>query len=226
MNGGTMSDPGLFEIMFSMRAMRRLKSDPIPQEVVDRLLTAGTQAPSGMNSQPWAFLAIQDQETKKFIQEKYHQGLMERMGQPSKNRFAADTPLDRNIRAVIHLAEHMHEAPLLLIVCGKRDWPYQTRPEHRTGKPPPNYGAVYPCVQNILLACRALRLGASLTTTHRIYEAEIAGRLGVPDDYGLVVLMPIGYPKGRFGPVKRVSAAELTHYDRWGNQVPPQSDPS
>ena len=64
-----MKDPGLFETMFSLRAMRRLKSDPIPQEVLDQLLAAGTQAPSGMNSQPWAFLAIQDPATKKFIQD-------------------------------------------------------------------------------------------------------------------------------------------------------------
>ena len=68
-----MNDPGLFETMFSLRAMRRLKKDPIPQEVLDRILSAGTQAPSGMNSQPWTFVAIQDPATKKFIQEKYHE---------------------------------------------------------------------------------------------------------------------------------------------------------
>lgn len=216
-----MSDPGLFEIMFSLRSMRRLKPDPIPQDVLDQVLAAGTQAPSGVNSQPWAFVAVQDTATKKFLQEKYHQGLKERMGDLSIERFSRETSMGRSMRAVVELAENMHEAPLLLIVCGKRDWPYQTLPENRTGKAPPNYGAIYPCVQNILLACRALGLGASLTTTHRIHEAEIAERLGVPDEYGLVVLIPIGYPKGRFGPITRMPAAESTHYDRWGNGTPP-----
>ncbi len=69
-----MDDPGLFEIMFSLRSMRRLKPDPIPQDVLDKVLAAGTQAPSGVNSQPWAFVAVQDPATKKFLQEKYHQG--------------------------------------------------------------------------------------------------------------------------------------------------------
>lgn len=216
-----MNDRDLFETLFSLRAMRRLKSDPIPQHVLEKVLAAGTQAPSAQNTQPWAFLAVQDPVTKKFIQEKYHRGLMERMGNLSKDEFSKDTPTHRSIRSAIDLAENLHEVPLLLIVCGKRDWPYQTLPENRTGKAPPSYGSVYPCVQNILLACRALGLGASLTTTHRLYEAEIAERLGVPDDYGLVVLIPIGYPKGNFGPVRRVPAAKLTHYDNWGNQTPP-----
>ena len=217
-----MSDPGLFETMFSLRAMRRLKPDSIPQDVLEQVLAAGTQAPSGQNTQPWVFLAVQDPATKKFLQEKYHAGLTERFGRNvTSDMLPAETSPQRTMRSAIQLAEQMHEAPLLLIVCGKRDWPYQTLPENRTGKAPPNYGAVYPCVQNILLACRALGLGASLTTTHRLYEAEIAERLGVPDEYGLVVLIPIGYPKGNFGPVTRIPAAELTHYDSWGSQTPP-----
>lgn len=216
-----MEDPGLFETMFSLRSMRRLKTDPIPPDVLQKILTAGTQASSGQNTQPWAFLAIQDPETKKYIQERYHRGITERFGDLKSDQFSDDTTESRSTKAALHLAENMHEVPVLLMVCGKRDWPYQTLPENRTGKAPPNYGAIYPCVQNILLACRALGLGASLTTTHRLYESEIAEKLGVPDDYGLVVLIPIGYPKGKFGPVSRIPAQELTHYDHWGNQTAP-----
>lgn len=216
-----MKDPGLFETMFSLRSMRRLKPDSIPPEVLDKILTAGTQAPSGQNTQPWAFLAIQDPDTKKYIQERYHRGIVERFGDLSGDQFDADTTENRTIKSALHLAEKMHEAPLLLMVCGKRDWPYQMTAENRVGKAPPNYGAIYPCVQNILLACRALGLGASLTTTHRLFEAEIAKELGVPDDFGLVVLIPIGYPTGKFGPISRTPASELTHYDHWGNQTVP-----
>ena len=213
-----MEDPGLFEIMFSLRSMRYLKTDPIPAEVLDKILAAGTQAPSGQNTQPWAFVVIQDAATKKFVQERYDRGIKERFGDLNAGQFDDNTSFNRSIKAAFHLSENMHEAPVLLMVCGKRDWPYQTLPENRVGKAPPNYGAVYPCVQNILLACRALGLGASLTPTHRLYESEIAEELGVPEEYGLVVLIPIGYPKGNFGPITRIPTAELTHYDHWGNQ--------
>ena len=77
---------------------------------------------------------------------------------------------------------------------------------------------LYPCVQNILLACRALGLGASVTTIHQMFEAELHEWLGVPDDHAIVALLPIGYPKGKFGPVRRTPSSALTHFDRWGNR--------
>ena len=86
------------------------------------------------------------------------------------------------------------------------------------GQAPPSYGSIYPCVQNILLACRALGLGASLTTIHHMFEAELHKRFGIPDDLGIVALLPIGYPQGTFGPVSRQPAEELTHFDTWGNR--------
>ena len=88
--------------------------------------------------------------------------------------------------------------------------------EDRVGKAPPNYGAIYPCVQNILLACRAVGLGAALTTMHQVFEDELTERFGIPEQYGVVVTIPIGYPMGRFGPVSRRPASEVTYYERWG----------
>jgi nitroreductase len=75
-------------------------------------------------------------------------------------------------------------------------------------------------VQNILLACRALGLGAALTTMHQVYEEELCRRFEIPDEYGVVVTMPIGFPLGRFGPVRRKPAADLTYFDRWGHTLP------
>lgn len=86
--------------------------------------------------------------------------------------------------------------------------------------PPPNYGAVHPCVQNILLACRAVGLGAALTTMHQVFEDEMHARFAIPDEYGVVVAIPIGYPIGRFGPVSRKPASEVTYFDAWGNRDP------
>ena len=81
---------------------------------------------------------------------------------------------------------------------------------------PPNYGAIYPCVQNILLACRAVGLGAALTTMHQVFEEEMCARFEIPDEYGVVVTIPIGYPLGNFGPVTRRPLDEVTYLDRWG----------
>ena len=88
------------------------------------------------------------------------------------------------------------------------------------GLAPPNCGAIYPCVQNILLACRALGLGAALTTMHQVFEAEMMERFEIPVEYGVVVTIPIGYPLGHFGPVARRPAEKVTYFDRWGQGAP------
>lgn len=80
---------------------------------------------------------------------------------------------------------------------------------------PAPYGSIYPCVQNILLACRAVGLGASLTTIHHMFEQELAHHLGVPEDVAIVALLAMGFPLGSFGPVTRKPAEDLTHFDRW-----------
>ena len=209
-------DPGIFEIMHSMRSMRRLKKDPIPQEVLDKVLDAGIRAPSGMNSQPWAFLVMREDEDKQWFGERYNHWLLERFGDQIKVNDAS-TPMGRTVNAARHLGEHMHEAPVLLAVLGIRDWPFAVAEEDRKGLAPPNYGAVYPCVQNILLAARALGLGASLTTMHQMFEGDMRDYFGIPDTYGVVAVIPLGYPQGKFGPVTREPISVKTHYGRWGN---------
>jgi len=210
-----MTELGLFEAIDSLRSMRRLKPDPIPRAVLERILSAGTKAPSGMNSQPWAFVVVEDPARKRFLQERYLDGM--------RRRFVLTPPADddrspaaRRTRAALHLAEHLHEAPVLLVVCGKRDWPAAVPPERRVGHAPPSYGSVYPCVQNILLACRGLGLGATLTTMHQFFEEELHAEFAIPDDYGVVVIIPIGYPLGRFGPLTRRPLSEIAYSDVWG----------
>jgi nitroreductase len=213
------TNPPFFDLVGQMRAMRRLKPDPVPLAVIRKILQAGVQAPSGMNSQPWAFVAIHQPERRAWFAERYAAGVRSRFGElafPEDDR----SPLARQIRALKYQTEHMHEFPLILLVCGKRDWPFKVPESERTGQAPPNYGAVYPCVQNILLACRALGLGAALTTMHQVFEDELHEHFGIPDDYGVVVAIPIGYPMGRFGPVTRRPASDLTYFDAWGNSDP------
>ncbi len=214
-----MSDPGFFEILDSTRAIKRLKPDPVPLELIRKVLDTGTKAPSGVNTQPWEFLVVRDPDAKKWVRERYLHFAKERFGALAESLEGIDTPHARMLRTVMHLAEHLHEAPVLLFVCGHRDWPAAVPVENRVGKAPPPCGSIYPCVQNILLTCRAVGLGASLTTLHHMFEDELAQRLAVPEDVSIVALLPIGYPKGNFGPVTRVPAEQLTHFDRWGQHT-------
>ena len=212
-----MSEIGLFEAIHTLRSMRRLKPDPVPRAVLRQVLEAGTKAPNGQNTQPWAFVVVQDLGGKKFLQEHYHQAMIQRFGllQPKPED---RSPRARITRAAVHLAEHLHEVPVLLLVCGRRDWPAAVPKAKREGKAPPSYGSIYPCVQNILLACRGLGLGATLTTMHQFFEDELHERFAIPREYGVVVIIPIGYPQGKFGPTSRRPVADLTHFDQWGSQ--------
>jgi len=209
------SNPRFFDLVGNVRAMRRLKPDPVPQALLDQVLEAGVKAPSGMNTQPWAFLVLREPEAKQWFAEHYKAAIQSRFGD-FQVPAGADSPGARQGRALRYQMDHMQDFPLLVIVCGLRDWPFRVPEEERKGLAPPNYGAVYPCVQNILLACRAVGIGAALTTMHQVFEEELCERFGIPEEYGVVVTMPIGYPVGRFGPVRRRPAADVTHYDRWG----------
>jgi len=210
-------NPRFFDLVGDVRAIRRLKPDPVRVEMIQQVLNAGVQAPSGQNLQPWAFVLVSDPERKKWFADRYAAAMESRFGLPINPGDRPEKHARGQLGAIFHQMDHLHEAPYLLFVCGKRDWPFKVPDAERVGLAPPNYGAVYPCVQNILLACRALGLGAALTTMHQVFEDELHEYFEIPEDYGVVVTIPIGYPEGRFGPVSRKPAESMTHHDRWGN---------
>ncbi len=212
-------NPRFFDLVSNVRAMRRLKPDPVPDELLFKVLNAGVQAPSGMNIQPWSFLVLRKPKDKEWFAQRYKAAIQLRMGNAGIQD-AGDSPIARQWRALQFQMDHMQEFPLLLIVCGLRDWPFKVPQAERVGLAPPNFGAIYPCVQNILLACRAVGLGAALTTMHQVFEEELMQHFEIPVEYGVVVTIPIGYPLGRFGPVRRRPAEEVTYFDRWGVRGP------
>ena len=205
-----------FELASSMRAMRRLKPDPVPPSVLNKILEAGVQAPSGQNTQPWSFLVLQKPDSKAWFAERYKAAIESRFTGMMSMSTEKDTALTRQVKAMQYQVNHMQEFPVILIVCGLRDWPFKVAEEDRIGLAPPNFGAVYPCVQNILLACRSLNLGAALTTMHQVFEEALCEHFAIPDEYGVVVTIPIGYPMGKFGPIRRKPATNKTHYELWG----------
>ena len=118
---------------------------------------------------------------------------------------------DRQHAAVAYLTEHFHEAPVWIVAClvgGE-------------GAPTRSSGAsIYPAVQNMLLAARALGLGATLTTRHLQYEKEVEAALGLPAGVHSYAILPIGYPMGRFGPVRRAPLSDVVYLDRWEQSYP------
>ena len=219
------TDPGLFATIHSMRAMRRLKPDPVPDKMIKTILEAGSCAPSGQNLQRWSFLVVTDIEGKRFFGERYDYWMRNRFAGQLARRTEASKE-GRLINAALHLSEHMHEVPVLLFCCGTRDWPFVVPPEARVGLAPPSYGSIYPCVQNILLAARGLSLGASLTTMHQMFEIEMHEFFGIPTSHGVVAVIPIGFPIGKFGPVAREPVETKTHFNRWGQAKPGLAAPN
>src|SRR5262249_27285281 len=170
-----MADTDLFEIMQTMRAMRRLKPDPVPDELIGKIVRAGICAPNGGNSQRWRFLRGQDRESQRREQLYYKRAFDEVIGPRYLN--SAPPPgvtRERYLRqhaAVEYLTDHFHEAPVWIVACQ----------DEGTATPTRASGAsIYPAVQNMLLAARALGLGATLTTRHLLYEKEAEDALGLP----------------------------------------------
>ena len=213
--------PELFEIIESTRAMRRLKPDPVPDELVQKILRAGVCAANGGNTQRWRFLVVKDQAIKKKVQVYYKRALDEVVG--PRYRTSAPPPgvtraqYDRQHSAVEYLTEHFHEAPVWIVAC--LDSPNQDV----QGAAPPTRSAgasIYPAVQNMLLAARALGLGATLTTRHLLYEKETEAALGLPPGVHSYAIIPIGYPMGNFGPVGRGPLKDIVYQDYWGAAYP------
>jgi len=201
----------VFEAISTLRAIRRFRPDPVPEEMIWRVLESATKAPSGGNRQPWAFLVVQDPETKRRIAEVYREG-WERFYGPLREQAERDPNFGRVYRSAEYLAYHLEEAPVLILAC------LRTSPWPTAVSPPGSY--IYPAVQNLLLSARALGLGGVLTTLHRVREKEVRDLLGIPDGWETMALIPLGWPAVPFGPVRRRPVEEVTYWERWGQTRP------
>ena len=215
-----MAETDLFDIMYSCRSMRRLKTDPVPLDLIYKVVEAGTQGPSGGGVQAWRFVVVTEQKVKEQIAELYLRGW--RVAETNYAKAGLTPENSKNVRAAAYLAEHLAEAPVLLIPCLRSRKSHEARLNgpHRETFVRILGGSIYPAIQNILLACRALGLGASLTTITTLYEDEMRNILDLPEFMTTYALIPIGYPKGKFGPVTRRPVEEVTWLNRYGDAFP------
>jgi len=201
---------GLFDAIYTQRAIRYLKPDPIPDKIIEKLVDAAIKAPSGGNSQPWKFIIIRDAETKRKIGTYYNKSWNQVYG-----NVETGPPLHPRVRSsATYLAEHFHEVPVLIMACI----------QHQGTPTTMGRGAsIYPAVQNILLAARGLGLGSTLTTLHKGFEDEIKEILGIPSNVETAAILPVGYLADdvKYGPTKRMPVDEVIFWEQWDNTSKP-----
>jgi nitroreductase/uncharacterized protein YciI len=203
------ADPalGVFEAMGSARAMRRLKPDPVPDELVDKLIWAATRASNPGNSQGWEFVVVRDAAQKTALRAAIAGGMSALL---RATPAAAASPAEKRMReGATHLVQNLDRVPVIVAVCSRRVYP--------PGAPQDLFlwSAVYPASQNLCVAARALGLGSVFTTFQSVAEPEVRRVLGIPDDVFIGTLIPLGWPERPFGPVRRKPIEQVIHRDRW-----------
>ena len=202
----------LVEAMETQRAVRRLLPDPVDDDTVLRVIELATKAPTGSNRQGWEFVVVRDPDVKHQLARLNRQAwsVYRRLGKRQANDEAAQKIVD----AVQWQADHFEEVPVVVVACLHGRAPVFGPPVLASSW----YGSAYPAVQNLLLAARAVGLGATLTTLP-LWSVVLARRtLGLPAGVTPVAVVPMGWPKGRYGPTTRKPVGEVVHLDRYGNR--------
>lgn len=171
------------EAIGSARAMRYLCPDPIPDEAVERLLWAATRASSAHNSQPWEFVVLRDERVRAEFGALIRAAAQARDPLPPQPATRSDRLIDAGVR---NLFSTLGQAPAIILVCGANVYP-PGAPDQRF-----LYSAMYSAAQNLLVAARALGLGAAFTMLHTLAEPAIRQLLAIPDEITIAVTMPVG----------------------------------
>ena len=195
----------VFEAMGTARAMRFFQPDAVPDDLVEKVLWAATRASSGNNTQGWDFVVIRDPAVRARLADALvpFAEAIESMPDPGNETDR------RTLRGAKNLVTTLSEVPVIIVVCGANIYPPNQPREAFM------YSAVYAAAQNLVVAARALGLGAAFTTVHLRAEPEFRDILGIPDDRYIGVTIPLGWPAGPVGPVNRKPLDEVVHHDHW-----------
>ena len=204
----------LEEAMRTQRAIRRLKPDPVDDALVLHLIELALRAPTGSNAQNWEFIMVKDPAVKAKLARlnrmawNVYGGIGRRLAAR-----AGDEAAQKIIRAVQWQADHFEEIPVLVVACLKSiipPWPSTVTASL--------YGSIFPSVQNLLLAARAAGLGAALITLP-LWSRFLAQRaLGLPWSVAPCAVIPLGWPRGRYGPTTRRPVEAVVSVDRYGHR--------
>ena len=204
----------LEEAMSTARAIRRYRDDPVSDEVLAECLEAATWAPSGSNRQGWRFVVLRSPEVRALLGPAYRRGWASMSGgyglaeiDPKDN-----SPRARMGRTMNKFVERFEDVPVYVLFCI----------EGRARSVALTDGAsIYPAVQNFLLAARARGLGGVITAWYQFCERALRDLLGIPDDWQIACLVPLGYPEGKHGSLRRRALNDVACIDRWDQPFPP-----
>ena len=219
-----MAELGVFDVLHSLRAIREFEPDPIPDDAIATILEAGTRAPSPQNSQPWAFIVVRDPATRAQIAEIYRR-VWNLVKEPVYGDIDAieDRSQRRLLQATDRLAAAVDEAPLFIFAMLDRSkLGVMVTPDLQTLLEPSSaYGAVWAAIENMLLAARALEVGAITTNLTRLMDTEVRQILGYPEHVETVSMLALGRPRApaRFGPTTRRPVGEVGHSELWGRPI-------
>ncbi len=213
-------DMPLREAIMTQRAVRRVRPDPVADVVVLKCIELALRAPTGANGQNWEFIVVRDPEVKEKLAKRYRQAWRVYYGAVLRRIAARDESLAKTARAVQWQVDHFTEVPVLVVACLRlraRDGrvPFALMPHAALSG---YWGSIYPSVQNLLLAARAMGLGASLITLPLWSQTSARRILGLPMSVTPCCIVPLGWPRGRYGPTTRRSVEEVTHLDQYGQR--------
>ena len=200
-------DIPLGEAIYTQRAIRRFKPDPIPVADLEVILEAASKAPNGGNNQRARFLVVTDRQQIREFGALYHKAWWaKRFDSEGISGPEEMTEEQRKVHAApMRLADDMKDAPCIVFALSL----------------PPNFAeSVYPACQNLMLAARALGIGSVPTRLHPTVLDEFRALFDIPPEVVLHFTIPLGYPAGRFGPTKRRPTWETSYFDKWGAPVP------
>jgi len=197
----------MIELMRTCKAIRWYKPDPVPPDLVQRVLEAANCAPSPGNTQGWHFLIMTERSTKERFGRAFLPALQTRW---SEKDLEPGAPNSRMYRGVLELARNLADVPVVVIVAGIPTYPESAHDPQRL-----LVNSLYGVTQNLLLAARSLGLGTTLTLFHEIDEDLVRSCTGIPAEARVAAVVPLGWPAERFTAVRRRDVREITHWEKW-----------
>jgi nitroreductase len=192
----------LGEALYTLRAIRRFRPEPLPDAALHTILEAATRAPSCGNSQGWRFVVVRDRAQIEAFAPLYLEAWWAKRAEVDIHS-VADFPAGHRVMPQAHrLAEGFAAVPTMVLLCA-------------TARGPDAASCVVPAAQNLLLAARALGVGGTITTLHSVIEERVHALFGIPAEAQLVYCIPLGYPLAPFGTVRRRPLAEVVAEERW-----------
>ena len=208
----------VFEALYTTRAMRRVKEDPVPDNIIQSMIDSAIRAPSGSNRQNWKFLVVTDKNIREKLSNIYREtwdyyinSFLNSAKNPGASSIKKQDDKDiETIRRISNsaswLAENYHKVPLLVLALSRND---------------PTGSSIYPAIWNLMLAARGHGIGTCLTTVMSFETEKVFEVLNIPNDKGwtLNATITAGYPLGKWGVAERKPVDDVTYLNTWGNKT-------